>query len=546
MAESKLKENWKILVFLAVLLAAFGLIAFKGLQFGVDFSGGTLFQIQLADPATPEQMREQVLPIIQKRLDFTGLKDTTVNAVGNQFVTAQIAETNPQQIALLQELLLKQGKFEALFEGQLIFQGEDILQVLKDATQGYGVQTTSNGSEWRLPFALSDAAAKSFAEKTFHQCTRTSFSPSGQAEYDCKRTYFFIDRPIHVLLVISQQQLDQDGLELQKGNAQESIPSGTKVQELLDNASVAYMVVAGSTLSEKNLATLNALPSTIKTALVSPGVDEGIKTQLSAYNLKVKELPQGALPWAWQALGVKEIISLTPSVTNLEPFVENVQDAKTFSTLVIQGGAPDTKTAQQRLKDLTILLESGSLPIPIESISTQTVSPVLGQDFLFNVAFMGVIAVIMVALVLFIRYRNSKIALPILVNSLSEGIMVLGFASLISWKLDLASMAGIIAAVGTGVNDIIVITDELIRGKEESMEATTTLAARVKRAFFIVTAAAATIIATLLPIIIVGLGLGKLTGFAITTIAGVVLGIFITRPAFAEFIRRILAKEPEN
>ena len=65
---------------------------------------------------------------------------------------------------------------------------------------------------------------------------------------------------------------------------------------------------------------------------------------------------------------------------------------------------------------------------------------------------------------------------------------------------------------------------------------------RVKRAFFIIFAAAATSLATMLPIIFFGFGLGKLVGFAITTISGVIIGVFITRPAFGEIAKYLLSR----
>ena len=98
-------------------------------------------------------------------------------------------------------------------------------------------------------------------------------------------------------------------------------------------------------------------------------------------------------------------------------------------------------------------------------------------------------------------------------------------------------MAGILAAVGTGVDDQIVITDELKRG--ESSRAAS-LIGRVRSAFFIIFAAAATTIAAMFPIMAIGSGLGKLVGFSITTIAGVLIGVFITRPAFGEIAKKIM------
>ena len=45
----------------------------------------------------------------------------------------------------------------------------------------------------------------------------------------------------------------------------------------------------------------------------------------------------------------------------------------------------------------------------------------------------------------------------------SEVIILLGLASVTGYSLDLAAIAGIIAAVGTGVDDQIVITDEIVK-----------------------------------------------------------------------------------
>ena len=93
------------------------------------------------------------------------------------------------------------------------------------------------------------------------------------------------------------------------------------------------------------------------------------------------------------------------------------------------------------------------------------------------------------------------------------------------------------------MDDQIIITDELMRGEIVSR---LSLVTRIKNAFFIVFAAAATTIATMSPIVLFGYGMGKLTGFAITTIAGVLIGVLITRPAYGEMVKVILQKLPER
>ena len=93
------------------------------------------------------------------------------------------------------------------------------------------------------------------------------------------------------------------------------------------------------------------------------------------------------------------------------------------------------------------------------------------------------------------------------------------------------SIAGILATIGTGVDQQIVILDEARRSKETSIKE------KMKRAIFIVMSAYATSLVSLLPLYWAGAGLFK--GFAVTTIIGITAGVLISRPAFAEMIKRI-------
>ena len=61
-----------------------------------------------------------------------------------------------------------------------------------------------------------------------------------------------------------------------------------------------------------------------------------------------------------------------------------------------------------------------------------------------------------------------------------------------------------------------------------------TIREKIKRAFFIIFGAASTTIAAMLPLMFLGIGL--IRGFAITTIVGVMVGLLITRPAYAKII----------
>src|SRR3989338_1985394 len=187
--------------------------------------------------------------------------------------------------------------------------------------------------------------------------------------------------------------------------------------------------------------------------------------------------------------------------------------------------------AQDSMKQLQTILKTGSLPFELEIIKLDTVSPVLGDDFIKIIILAGFAALIPVALVVFVRYRKIKISLALLLTSFSEIIIILGIASFISWNLDLLSIAGILATIGTGIDQQIIILDESKQGANLSIKQ------KMKRALVIIMGAFFTGIASLIPLWWAGAGLLK--GFVFTTIIGITTGILITRPAFTDIVKKI-------
>ena len=90
------------------------------------------------------------------------------------------------------------------------------------------------------------------------------------------------------------------------------------------------------------------------------------------------------------------------------------------------------------------------------------------------------------------------------------------------------------AALEAGVDQFIIITDEVKHGEKSELQESTLV--RIKKAFKIIMASAATVTAAMLPLMTLGLGLLK--GFAITTIIGLIVGVLIVRPAFAKALEK--------
>ncbi len=194
-------------------------------------------------------------------------------------------------------------------------------------------------------------------------------------------------------------------------------------------------------------------------------------------------------------------------------------------------GAIEQEAARNTLdnmKQLQTIMITGSLPTTLNIEKIDNLSPVLGKAFLKNAILIGITSILSVAIVVFIRFRRLSVAIPMVFTMVSEVILLLGTASLIGWNIDLAAIAGIIIAVGTGVDDQVIIADEAISGTKEYYANWKT---RIKKAFFIIMAAYFTTIVAMVPLYSAGAGL--LRGFAITTIIGVSFGVFLTRPAFA-------------
>ncbi len=202
-----------------------------------------------------------------------------------------------------------------------------------------------------------------------------------------------------------------------------------------------------------------------------------------------------------------------------------------------QGQQKATTGDYERARELEIHLRAGALPVKPKIVGEGETPPELGAQFLRQVIQAIIGAILAVGVIIYIRYRHWRVVFPLLACAFSETLVVMGFAALINHQLDLASLAGVIATLGTGVDQMVIITDEVIRGEVRRMGS---LLQRVSRAFSIIFVSAATTIIAMTPLAYMQLGV--LRGFAIITIAGIFIGIFITRPAYGRLVTYAIKK----
>ena len=401
------------------------------LKTGLDIQGGARALVTAEDHQLTLAELEDLITISQERLNVYGLTDVQLRKVtdlsGNNLMLVEIAGSSPDD---LENLVAKQGKFEAKIGNETVFSGgnEDITYVGRTGQDAAitDCSPSTNGEicSFRFTISLSPEAAKRHADIT----SNLSVNLTSGGRYLEKQIDFYLDDKLTNSLNI--------GADL-KGQV------ATQIQ------------ISGS--------------------------GEGLDRE--------------------------------EALTN----------------------------AKEEMKQLQTVLITGSLPFKLQIVKLDRISPTLGENFLKNILMGGLFAMLSVFLIVLIRYRKIKISAMLILVSFSEVLIILGVAALIKWNLDLPSIAGIIATIGTGVDSQLVILDES-RVKGESLKQ------RIKKALFIIGTAFSTTFVALIPLTgvlgFMGIGAasaGLLKGFAVTTLIGITTGILITRPAFADIARQMEA-----
>ncbi len=505
-------KDWRIqlLIFSLIVLGIIPLVV-MGLHFGMDFSGGTMIYLQLEKSVDPQTM-DTMVSILQARLNGFGLKDISVRPIGNKYIMVSISGVSNSSLSTIKDVLSKQGRFEGIIDGQIALTGKDIIQVKTDPQSGYGWSPSLQ--QWRVPFDLSGPGAAHFAKVAEGKCKKV------EGQIKCDKIYMFIDRPKNAAVLVPPSIFEKEKYMYMVPN---NPRSGYISISDLEKNSLDKIIEATS------------VNNTLIKELKSDNISTVIVPQNSTYNItmlkkagfNVVVKPKVGDYWLWDALGLKSVLDLTPGVTSGEP----------VPSAVIQGYAPTLDDAKKEMTKMVVILRSGKLPVKLSIATTMHVSPTLGKKFLGWAEWMGIIAWLTVGLIVYLRYRRLKLSAFIMANNLSEIIIILGIAALIKWEIDLAGLAGIIAAVGTGVDHMIVISDEILSGGLRKKEEVS-LIGKVKKAFNIIFAAAATTTAAMLPLITLGFGMMK--GFAITTLIGLGVGVLIVRPAFARIIEEFI------
>ncbi|MCP4647307.1 MAG: hypothetical protein GY852_06170 [bacterium] len=499
------EKKLKLLALAAIVLLAMLNMGLNGMKFGIDFSGGTRIPVILEAPASQTTMGEMV-DIIKKRASTFGLTEVKVRAVGDSQINVEVPSGDPELISSVEDLLSHQGVFQGVVDGKTALGGDGILPGTIQGVPTVYLQ----GADWGVQFSVTRDGAEHFASTV-----------KGKANYPL---YMYLDRPTDAIVILTWEEASAN-LEIKDRQLAQS--AFQKALELDEGNITVYFY------DEVNLSSLN--PASNKTkAIVSDSLEELVRSQLEAQGFillviedeeispRISQIGTGEFVVdKWQTVGLLSSPVLNPSVTVGTPSYGYI-----ISGAAEGVGQERQINAYNNAKSIESILKGGALPIQISIGSKTTIPAPLGEEFL-RLSIIGLfLALIAISLLVSFRYRKTKILIPIIAISVSELIILLSILG--SFTIDLAAMAGIIAAIGVGVDAQIVITDELLKKNQGSPHD------RLENAFAIITTNVTVAIFAMLPLLFSGMV--EIIGFAISTIMGSLLGLLISRPAYAALV----------
>jgi preprotein translocase subunit SecD len=538
MEMKKLAKEWRIWVLSIVLILSFVSLSpqpvdsdsdgtwdtydLEGMNgsLGIDFTGGSQLILRVQNNDSRE-MTQKVAETLQSRLDnlgFSGASLSTRNIGGEWRISLTTAETDPARV---EELIAQEGAFEATMP--FIFR--DSANFTLDET--YRLEESGN----------STISISSFEEG---DTETVSLSPSNATELGGTRLTYLGDYKGYSMVEVTVY----DNTDIESVDTANSVVRQTGTNS---NQAVIPLIV-----SQESQDRIKQTANNFQVSAGSLVMSNGENANLTIYidDEKIREFT-----------------------------VSSDFQRGSISQPTINLNGQDAGELRQRMNNVQGLLQSGRLPEPVSVVSTQQISSSIGSQFALASSLSILGSLIAVGIIIFIRYRNPKLVFPIVFTGASEVFILLGLWFTNFATLTLSAVAGIIAAVGTGVDDQIIITDESetesIKGWKDKM----------KTAFFVIFTSAASTIGAMTPILsprlstmmvgAAGLGLlgysyysskagnhyiavgtvaliisavaytvplsplQQIQEFATTTIVGIMVGIAVTRPAFAKILENM-------
>ena len=470
-----------------------------------------------------DQTREEVTNLLQTRVDPAGLLGVQSRPMGANLVLFEVPAMDPERA---KALLGQTGRLEAFIENTLVLTADDI-----EAVGSIRIQETSGVYKYQVPLTISQDGANKFAAAS-----------DGKGNYPF---VIYLDRPDDAVLLFNNQLLTNMPTGLTYDNTARTFHitiSGTQgVSETHSyDLLVSFIPISKDNLDNETLQTIQGMYATKNRAIFLGSVtdfSENVTGSVKAiftennveYLLKTSET-ETTESWLQRACGLQSAPAISPGIAG-----QAKQDVE------ITGSRASYESAESEASDLKTVLQQ-RLPVKVSFVGESSIPARLGSEFAFDILKAAIAAVIAVGVLVYLRYRRPLIVGAIMLTMGSELLVTIGIASGLRQTIGLAEIAAVLAVIGTGVEQQLIITDEVLRrGLPKAGPRPMSLSGRIGKAFAVIFAAAATTIAALATLFFVGYGAMK--GFAIVMIIGILAAILVTRPAYSSIVSTIVSRE---
>ncbi|MDE2022569.1 MAG: hypothetical protein KGI71_06705, partial [Patescibacteria group bacterium] len=310
-------KDRRILFLLLIVLALGALdVTYGGphiLHFGIEFIGGTQIPITLGSSVTPDQM-SNLISILQQRVSTFGLKQVTVEGIGNTGLYVTIPSVSASEINSTIAIIDSQGVFQGIVSGKEALNGSSILP---GSIGSAPPSTIGNNVSWSVNFYLTPKGASKFAKVVFGQ----AYQP----------LYLFLDRPVKTIILLNSTFLNSGaGLGLTNSQAITTIQTAAT----FGNSSIPIEILNANATNWKILrpffASHNATYTKVILASSTPAfVVNALQslnyslTYLTVQNMtpQFEVIPTGTTATisavqTWPAIGLLSAPRLDPGVTN--------------------------------------------------------------------------------------------------------------------------------------------------------------------------------------------------------------------------------------
>ncbi len=450
-------------------------LALGGVHTGIDFSGGTRIVISLSQPVDQQTMNE-IIDKIKGRVSAFGLEQVVATGVGNNLIYLDVPSTDSTFPQRIENIISKQGKFIAIVDGKVVLTGKDILP-------GTVVPTFRpdqiGRADWGVSFSITPEANVHFLENVKGKANRP--------------IYMFLDPVENAYIILSKSKLEQLGVVPQVLEVLTYLNDTIVYEEELNNTTIPDDVLLITSLEQfrhrNNTIVVN------ETELYPEVVGNSINS--------------------WKAIGLVSAPRVSPSLAS----GKGVAGLSYLITGTVQPG----QDPREEAKYIASVLKGGAFPVKLEISGITRIPGFLGEET-FKYSLAGIwVAVLIISLYLAWRYRKLKIFIPLFITTLIENLILLTIVG--QFSLDLAAMAGLIAAAGVSIDGQIIITDMWLKKKDE-----------IKQAFEIIKNNTFIALVVMLPLIAVGSP--EVVGFGVTTAIAYILGYLVSRNSYYSLLKK--------